>query len=147
MKSLVALACGLVFGLGLGISGMTDPQKVQNFLDFAGTWDPSLAFVMGGAVTVSALGSWLARRRDRAVLGARFPELPSAVDGRLLAGSALFGVGWGLVGLCPGPALANLARPEASTLVFVASMLAGMALHQLTRAREASSAAAEATAS
>jgi uncharacterized membrane protein YedE/YeeE len=132
VRELVALAAGLLFGTGLALSGMTNPQKVQNFLDFAGTWDPSLALVMGGAVAVSALGHQLARRRSRPLLAELFPQPPSAgIDRKLLLGSSLFGVGWGLVGLCPGPALANLARPAGPTLVFVAAMLTGMALFRV----------------
>jgi 2',3'-cyclic-nucleotide 2'-phosphodiesterase (5'-nucleotidase family) len=139
----VALVSGLLFGSGLALSGMTNPQKVQNFLDFAGTWDPSLAFVMGGAVAVSALGHQLGRRRSAPFVDERFAPLSSAsIDGSLLVGAALFGIGWGLVGLCPGPALANLAQPAGPTLVFVASMLTGMALFRMRRRSRASAASA-----
>jgi uncharacterized membrane protein YedE/YeeE len=132
VRELVALVSGLLFGIGLALSGMTRPQKVLDFLDFSGSWDPSLALVMGGALLVSALGVRLERRRRAPLLAARFPRPPSlGVDRRLLLGASLFGIGWGLVGLCPGPALANLAQPAPSTLVFVASMLAGMALFRL----------------
>jgi uncharacterized membrane protein YedE/YeeE len=132
VREFAALAAGLLFGIGLALSGMTHPQKVLNFLDFAGTWDPSLALVMGGALAVSALGHQLARRRSGPLLAEHFPQPASRViDSKLLLGSSLFGVGWGLVGLCPGPALANLARPAGPTLVFVASMLVGMALFRL----------------
>jgi 2',3'-cyclic-nucleotide 2'-phosphodiesterase (5'-nucleotidase family) len=132
VSRLVALLSGTLFGAGLALSGMTNPQKVQNFLDVAGSWDPSLAFVMGGALAVTAVGYQLSRRRHAPLYAERFPEPPAAgIDRRLTIGAALFGIGWGLVGLCPGPALANLARPSGPTLLFVASMLIGMALFQL----------------
>lgn len=134
----IALAVGLLFAIGLGIAGMTRPDKVLAFLDVTGAWDPSLALVMFGAVAVHLVGFRLViRRRARPIFGARF-ELPSprGVDRRLLAGAALFGVGWGLVGLCPGPALVSIARGSSSILIFVAAMLAGMGLHAaLTRPR------------
>src|SRR5579862_4133010 len=124
-----AFGCGLIFGLGLIIGQMSNPAKVLNFLDFAGTWDPSLAFVMAGAVAVAAVGFALARRRTKPLLRATF-DRPSKtqIDLPLISGSALFGIGWGLVGFCPGPALTALgfARPEA--FIFVAAMIAGMAL-------------------
>jgi uncharacterized membrane protein YedE/YeeE len=126
-----AFASGLLFGLGLVVSQMVDPQKVLAFLDLFGNWDPSLAFVMAGAVAVSALGWVLARRRGAPVLVPRL-EMPSRrdVDAPLLAGAALFGLGWGLVGFCPGPALTALAFGPIEVLLFVAAMLAGMALFQ-----------------
>jgi uncharacterized membrane protein YedE/YeeE len=127
-----AFAAGLLFGLGLLVSGMVSPAKVLGFLDIFGNWDPSLAFVMGGAVAVSALGYRLAVRRGGAVLTGTL-KVPDRrdVDGRLLGGSALFGVGWGLVGLCPGPAIVGLALGVKPLLVFVPSMLAGMAAYRL----------------
>jgi uncharacterized membrane protein YedE/YeeE len=132
VNALVALASGLLFGVGLALSGMTQPQKVLNFLDVTGTWDPSLALVMGGALAVSAVGHQLARSRRAPLLAPQFPQPATAgIDRSLVLGSSLFGVGWGLVGLCPGPALANLAQPATSTLVFVASMGVGMALFRL----------------
>lgn len=122
---------GLVFGLGLLLSGMTDPGKVQGFLDLAGAWDPSLAFVMGGAVLVGLGAFALARRRTQTFLGGAL-QLPKSgeIDRRLLAGALLFGAGWGLAGFCPGPALVTAAMLEPKALLFVAAMLAGMALHE-----------------
>jgi len=130
-RTLVGLAIGLLFGAGLALSDMTNPAKVQNFLDVFGSWDPSLAFVMGGALAVSALGYQVARRRDAPWLAPRFqlPD-PKDVDLPLLLGAGLFGVGWGLGGFCPGPALAGLLQGSAGVLVFVAAMLVGVALHR-----------------
>jgi len=123
---LVSLACGLLFGVGLWLSGMTSPAKVQGFLDVAGSWDPSLAFVMGAAVLTCAGLSWLARRRGVPVLDARFPPLESrAIDGRLITGAAVFGIGWGLCGVCPGPAIVSLGTAGVCPLVFVAAMALG----------------------
>jgi uncharacterized membrane protein YedE/YeeE len=137
MRSAVAGICGVVFGAGLAISGMTNPAKVLAFLDVLGRWDPTLAFVMGGALAVSAAGFQLARRRARPWLDGAF-AIPTRrdLDAQLVGGAALFGVGWGLVGLCPGPALANLSRGSAEIHVFVASMVGGVLLHRLaTRPR------------
>jgi uncharacterized protein len=136
MKRLViALLSGALFGLGLAVSGMTNPDKVLNFLDLAGSWDPSLALVMGGALAVSVPGfAWL-RRRGRTLAGEALPPAPSPrIDGRLLAGSALFGIGWGIAGYCPGPVLANLAHAR-EAIVFVAAMLAGSQLARWFAAR------------
>lgn len=131
MKTLVAGLCGVVFGAGLAISGMTNPAKVQAFLDVFGPWDPTLAFVMGGALAVSAAGYRLARGRERAWLGdALAIPTRSDLDAALVGGAALFGIGWGLVGLCPGPALANLFRGSSEIALFVVAMLAGMLLHR-----------------
>ena len=126
MRELAAGVCGLVFGAGLLVSGMTNPQKVLGFLDFSGTWDPTLAFVMGGALAVNGAAFAWTRRRAKPLLAEAF-ALPtaSAIDGRLLAGALLFGVGWGLVGLCPGPALAGLLRGEPSIYVFALALVAG----------------------
>jgi uncharacterized membrane protein YedE/YeeE len=131
MQAIVAFATGLVFGLGLIIAGMTDPAKVQGFLDLAGAWDPSLAFVMAGAIAVGLLAFRVAGRRQRALLGAPM-RLPAArdIDRRLVLGSLTFGVGWGLAGYCPGPALASLTQ-GAKPLLFVCAMLAGMLLFEL----------------
>ena len=128
-----ALAAGLLFGAGLTISGMTDPQRVRGFLDLFGRWDPTLAFVMGGAVMVMAV-AWRLRSRMGHPLFAEKFALPdrSDLDARLILGSALFGVGWGLAGLCPGPAIASLALAPAAVLPFVVAMLAGMAIHRLS---------------
>ncbi len=125
---------GLVFGLGLVISGMTDPAKIVNFLDLAGTWDPSLAFVMLGAVAVTFLGYRLAWRRSAPLLAGGF-QLPKRtdLDGRLLVGSGLFGIGWGLSGFCPGPAVTSLSLLTPGTLVFVPAMLSGLSLARLTQ--------------
>ena len=127
MKAIAALACGLVFGVGLSLSGMTDTAKVLGFLDVFGQWVPDLAFVMGGAVAVTAVAFGLVTRRSRPVFAETF-SLPQAraVDGRLIAGTALFGVGWGLYGYCPGPGLTALVHGHAGAIAFVASMFAGM---------------------
>ena len=133
----VAFITGLIFALGLGISGMTQPTKVRDFLDISGAWDPSLALVMGGAVTVYFLVFHLiGPRLERPVVGARF-GIPTRrdLDRPLLLGSALFGVGWGLGGLCPGPALASVFAGLTPILIFVAAMLSGMALHSLQKGR------------
>jgi uncharacterized membrane protein YedE/YeeE len=118
---------GLVFGLGLIISGMTDPSKVLGFLDLAGLWDPSLAFVMGGAILVGVFAFAVARKRTTSVLGGAM-QLPTArhIDRRLVLGSLLFGAGWGIAGFCPGPAIVSLGAGEPKALVFVLAMLAGM---------------------
>jgi uncharacterized membrane protein YedE/YeeE len=127
---LAALTAGIVFGAGLALADMTNPAKVQNFLDFLGSWDPSLAFVMGSALVVSALGTRAARRRRGPWLAPVF-ALPtrSELDPKLVAGAALFGIGWGLGGLCPGPALAGLLQGVPQVYVFVAAMVAGMLIH------------------
>jgi uncharacterized membrane protein YedE/YeeE len=129
---LVAFASGLVFGLGIIVSGMVDPAKVLAFLDLAGNWDPSLAFVMGGAIPIAAAGFILARRRRRPVCDGRFSEPAKAgIDMRLIVGAILFGTGWGLAGYCPAPALVASVYGQAGTLVFVTAMLAGMAGYEL----------------
>jgi uncharacterized protein len=131
MPILAALVCGLVFGLGLAISGMTQPPKVLGFLDVlgiaSGTWDPTLAFVMIGALAVAAPGFLLVRRRTRPLFApaAAWPSKRD-IDPPLIAGAVLFGIGWGLVGLCPGPAIANLATLSARVVAFVTAMAIGM---------------------
>lgn len=132
MQILMALMAGLLFGIGLIVSGMTDPAKVIGFLDLAGAWDPSLAFVMGGAILVGAFAFGAARTRERSLLGAPM-RLPTAtrIDRRLVLGSLAFGAGWGLAGYCPGPALASLASGGEKPLIFTLAMLAGMALFEL----------------
>ncbi len=134
LRTLAALACGLLFGLGLAVSGMMNPAKVIGFLDVAGDWDPTLIFVMGGAllVTVPAYRAILARQSP--ILYESF-SLPTkrAIDAPLIGGAAMFGVGWGLVGFCPGPAVAALTTGLAPVFGFVASMLAGMFLHRWLR--------------
>ena len=128
---LAALVAGLVFGLGLILSGMGNPGKVLNFLDFFGTWDPSLALVMVGAIAVGLVAFTWAKRRKTALLGEPM-QLPNAVkiDTRLLLGSAMFGIGWGLAGFCPGPALMNLFTMHKEVVIFVVSMIVGMLLQQ-----------------
>ena len=128
MKNFLTLISGLLFGFGLLLSGMADPAKVQNFLDLFGTWDPSLAFVMGGAIAVTMPGFWLVIRRNKPFFNNVF-HLPSRtdLDARLITGSAIFGVGWGLGGFCPGPAMTALPLAAEGTLIFVATMLTGMA--------------------
>jgi uncharacterized membrane protein YedE/YeeE len=125
-------AIGLLFGIGLIVSGMTDPGKVLGFLDLAGNWDPSLLFVMGGATLVAAIGFGVARRRGRTLFGApvRLPAA-TAIERRLVIGSLVFGAGWGLAGFCPGPALASLATGRGEPLLFSLAMIAGMALFEL----------------
>lgn len=127
-----ALVAGALFGLGLAVSGMTDPDKVLNFLDLAGGWDPSLALVMAAALAVSVPGyAWL-RRRGRLLDGSALPPAPGTrIDARLVVGSALFGIGWGIAGFCPGPALANLAHGGFDAIVFVVALLAGSQLARL----------------
>ena len=131
LKMLVNLFAGTLFGLGLAISGMVNPQKVIGFLDLAGDWDPTLAFVMGGALLVATPAFRLILKRPRPVLAEKF-ELPTNkdVDTRLLAGSALFGIGWGLAGFCPGPAVTALASGLVPVFAFVAAMVAGMAVYK-----------------
>ncbi|ACL57297.1 DUF6691 family protein [Methylobacterium nodulans] len=127
-----SFAVGLLFGLGLLVSGMANPAKVLAFLDVTGRWDPSLALVMAGAVAASAVGYRVARRRGRPVLAPRL-EIPTrrGLDPRLLMGAAVFGIGWGLVGLCPGPALTILSVVPLQAATFVAAMVAGMLLFRL----------------
>jgi uncharacterized membrane protein YedE/YeeE len=123
---------GLIFGIGLIISGMSNPAKVLGFLDLAGHWDPSLMFVMAGAITLGMMAFGAAATRRRSLLGAPF-ALPTArhIDRRLVIGSLTFGVGWGLAGFCPGPALVSLGRGQIKALVFIIAMLAGMGLYEL----------------
>lgn len=131
MRLLISLLCGLAFGLGLAIAQMTNPLKVLGFLDIAGEWDPSLAFVMGGAVLVTAVAFRWVLKRPAPLWADRF-HLPTltAVDSRLLVGAALFGVGWGMTGYCPGPAIATLLSGNQETWLFVPAMLAGGALQR-----------------
>ena len=132
MRALAGLVGGLIFGAGLAISGMINPLKVLAFLDVAGDWDPSLAFVMGGAIPVAAIGFALGRRRRLPVLSTGFgPPAKRDIDARLFIGAALFGVGWGLTGYCPGPAIASIGHAAPASLVFVAAMLGGMGLYRL----------------
>lgn len=131
MIPLTAFLAGLVFGLGLIISGMANPAKVLAFLDLAGAWDPSLALVMAGAITVGLFAFYVAGKRDFSLLGTKM-HLPGVrgIDRRLVTGSVLFGVGWGIAGLCPGPVLVTLGMGEFKALVFVGAMLAGMGVFE-----------------
>ncbi len=131
MTVLTSLLAGLLFGLGLIVSQMVDPAKVQSFLDIAGQWDPSLALVMGGAVIVGLAGFLLAGQRSTSLLGEpmRLPEA-RRIDTPLVVGSAIFGAGWGLVGYCPGPAIAALGMGEPKAVLFVFAMVAGMGLYE-----------------
>lgn len=133
MIAIAALIAGLVFGLGLILSGMGNPAKVQNFLDIFGSWDPSLGLVMGGAIAVGLIAFTWAKRRKTSALGEPM-QLPTAtvVDRKLLTGAAMFGAGWGLAGFCPGPAVMNLATLQMEVWLFVAAMLAGMVLQHVT---------------
>ena len=132
MKTLTSFVCGLLFGLGLILGGMTNPAKVIAFLDLGGAWDPSLALVMGGAIAVASGAFALASRRTRSLLGAPM-QLPTArdIDPKLVGGSLLFGAGWGLAGFCPGPSLVALGRAAPSALLFVGAMLIGMLAFEL----------------
>jgi len=131
-------AVGLLFGWGLMIAGMTDPGKVIGFLDLAGTWDPSLAFVMGGAIAVGFFAFGMAKKRTTNFFGGAL-HLPTSkdIDKRLVIGSLLFGAGWGLAGFCPGPGIVSMAAGEVKGLVFVAAMVAGMAVFEFTDRRAA----------
>lgn len=135
MKQLLSLIAGVIFGIGLTLSGMTDPARVRGFLDIFGNWDPTLAFVMGGAVLVMAVAWIIQPKMVKPLVDTSF-HLPGThkIDGKLVGGAVLFGAGWGLGGLCPGPAVASLgtAANIASVGTFVVAMLAGMILHKLT---------------
>jgi uncharacterized membrane protein YedE/YeeE len=139
MHIVSAFIVGLVFGIGLIVAGMTNPAKVQGFLDLAGNWDPSLAFVMGGAILVGLAAFRFAGKRQRSLLGEAM-RLPTAthIDRRLVLGGLAFGAGWGLAGFCPGPALASLASGGVKALIFTGAMLAGMVVFEiLERSRTA----------
>lgn len=141
---LASFVCGLIFSAGLLISGMIQPAKVLGFLDIFGAWDATLAFVMAGAVAVSAIGFALARRRAAPLFATKFswPERRD-IDAPLVAGAILFGVGWGLIGLCPGPALVNLAGLRLPIMVFVAAMVIGMLGYELWQRRGVANSAAQ----
>lgn len=138
MPLVTSWLAGLVFGIGLIVSGMANPAKVLGFLDVAGPWDPSLALVMAGAIAVGALGFALARHRKKSYLGLDM-KLPSTarIDRRLIGGSLLFGVGWGIAGFCPGPGLVALGMGEVKAVVFVLAILLGMALFSWLEGRRA----------
>jgi uncharacterized membrane protein YedE/YeeE len=131
MKRLCEFLAGLLFGVGLMISGMTDPSKVIGFLDISGAWDPSLAFVMGGAVLVGLVGFRIAKRRTATAFDQpmHWPGRED-VDAKLIIGSLIFGAGWGLAGFCPGPALVNFAAGQSEAIWFVGAMLVGMGIHR-----------------
>lgn len=136
MLIFTSLLAGLVFGLGLIVSGMANPAKVLGFLDLNGAWDPSLALVMAGAIGVSFFAFLFAKKRSRSLLGADM-KLPTGrrIDRRLVIGSTLFGIGWGVAGFCPGPGLVALGMGEVKALIFVAAMLVGMAAFELFEKR------------
>lgn len=136
MKAAVGFALGLVFGLGLAMAGMTSPDRVLGFLDVSGAWDPALAFVMGGAVLTATPLFWLARSRKAPVVGDAFDQPPTnIIDRRLIGGAILFGIGWGLAGVCPGPAFVALAIAPVQALPFFVAMLAGLCASALWRMR------------
>ena len=136
LAAVVSFVCGLVFGLGLLISGMTQPTKVLGFLDVLGRWDPTLAFVMAGALGVSSIGFWMVRRRPTPVFAPQsFWPTRTDIDRPLVIGAILFGAGWGMVGLCPGPALENLASLSPAVIAFVLAMGCGMILQDLWQNR------------
>ena len=132
MKLIFSLFAGLVFGIGIAVSGMMDPAKVLNFFDVAGTWDPSLAFVMGGALLVTFIGYRLVWRRSAPLFGGRF-QIPgaTAIDGGLIGGSALFGVGWGIAGFCPGAAIPALGTGRWEVVLFLVAVIAGFGLRRV----------------
>lgn len=137
-RLVIGLVAGVLFGFGLALSGMLDPARVRGFLDVTGDWNPSLAFVLAGAVIVAALGQAWGRRRTAPFFDKQFGWPPTRpITARLIAGSALFGIGWGLVGLCPGPAIAGLSLGLAPIAIFAAAMLAGMVLFALLPVRTA----------
>lgn len=137
-RGLFALVAGALFGAGLAVSGMADPQRVRGFLDIFGAWDPTLAFVMGGALIPMAL-AWAVQKRMAAPIADLRFSLPTRrdVDPSLIGGAVLFGVGWGIAGLCPGPAIADLALAPVPAAIFVIAMLGGMVLHRLLPATPA----------
>ena len=139
MTVFASLLAGLIFGLGLIVSGMADPAKVLGFLDLGGAWDPSLAFVMAGAIAVGALAFAMARKRTVSFLGAAM-KLPTSrdIDARLVIGSVVFGIGGGIAGVCPGPGLGALGMGEVKALVFVVAMLLGMGAFELLERRKQS---------
>lgn len=145
MYIFTSLLAGLVFGIGLIVSGMANPAKVLGFLDLAGRWDPSLALVMAGAISVGLIAFAVAARRTRSFLGAEL-KLPSArhIDRRLVGGGLLFGIGWGVAGFCPGPAVVALGMGEAKAVIFVIAMLVGMGIFELLERRKSARQAAAA---
>ncbi len=140
MTAIAALLSGLIFGFGLILSGMANPAKVLGFLDLAGSWDPSLAFVMGGAIGVGVVAFALAKKRERSLLGDKM-NMPTstAIDKRLVVGGLLFGIGWGLAGICPGPALVLVGAGQTKGIVFVVAMLIGMVVFEVFQRRQTNS--------
>ncbi|WP_227270398.1 DUF6691 family protein [Roseobacter weihaiensis] len=132
MKLVYALFTGLIFGIGIALSGMMNPAKVLNFFDVAGTWDPSLAFVMGGALVITFVGYRLVWRRNAPLFGDRF-QVPTStkIDGSLIGGSALFGIGWGIAGFCPGAALPALGTGRWEVVLFIVAVVVGFVLRRL----------------
>ncbi|CAN7595938.1 hypothetical protein ASF11_18875 [Acidovorax sp. Leaf76] len=139
MKLFTTFVAGLVFGIGLIVSGMADPAKVLGFLDLAGRWDPSLALVMAGAISIGLVAFSVAKRRRESFLGAQM-KLPQtrSIDRRLIGGSLLFGVGWGVAGFCPGPAMVAVGMGQAKAIIFAIAMLAGMGIFELLERWKAS---------
>lgn len=136
MRVLVAAFSGAFFGLGLLVSGMTNPAKVQGWFDIAGAWDPTLAFVLGGALLPMLVAWRVAARMKRTPLGAELPAMPrQVIDGKLIGGSVLFGLGWALAGLCPGPALASASWSGVGGATFTLTMIGGMVLWRLVQTR------------
>jgi uncharacterized membrane protein YedE/YeeE len=133
MRALTGLISGTLFGAGLAVSGMSDPHRVRAFLDLFGAWDPTLAFVMGGAIVPMTLAWFFQKRMAKPLFGDAF-NLPETrtLDGQLALGAVLFGIGWGIAGLCPGPAIADLALAPLTALIFAAAMLVGMVAHRIT---------------
>ena len=135
LRKFIALGTGLMFGMGLMISQMANPQKILNFLDITGNWDPSLILVMVGALVVYGLGYWkFIYHHSKSLLGDALPQPPHArIDGKLIIGAATFGVGWGVAGLCPGPSIVNLASGDIKIIAFVAVMILGMKVGSITQ--------------
>ena len=131
--NIVSLFCGVLFAIGLTISGMINPAKVRGFLDIFGNWDISLLFVMGGAVGLNFFTFKWAKNRKPFLAGEHSLPTKTIIDRKLIFGSALFGIGWGLVGICPGPGIVNLVRLDPEIFIFVASMIIGMLLHDKTK--------------
>lgn len=138
MQNIIALLCGLIFGFGLLLSGMANPEKVLGFLDISGRWDPSLIFVMIGAIVIAIVPFTFAKRRQRSLIGLPM-QLPMSrvIDKRLIIGSLLFGIGWGIAGICPGPALILLGSGYRQGIIFVAAMLCGMVVFEWMEQRRA----------
>ncbi len=126
MQFIITYLIGLIFGIGIVISGMSNPAKVLNFFDIAGTWDPSLIFVMGGALIVTFIGYRMVFKRSAPILASGFPTLNSKIDLRLIGGSAIFGIGWGITGFCPGGAIPAIGTGRTEVLIFIAALIAGI---------------------